>query len=225
MTAPRFLFCASGEGGVMKKMLGHWRALRMPGHVAGVLSDRDCPALQWAKENGYETRMVPFEKFSDKEEFNRSYKDALDSFTPDFALLNYNRLLAPALTQAYRNRLLNLHYALLPSFTGLGSARRAVEMGARIAGVTAHFIDETMDGGPIVAQAALSVNALDDGPALMRRYFLLAVPLFMQCARWLGEGRITVEGKRIFIKGADYNTMPIVPALDADIAAWAGSLT
>jgi len=111
-------------------------------------------------------------------------------------LAGYLRLLAPSFIAAFKNRILNIHPALLPSFPGLRVQAAAAAYGVTIAGATVHFVDEEMDSGPIVIQAAVPAHPDDDGESLAARILTLEHRIYPQAVAWLAAGRLAIDGRK-----------------------------
>lgn len=126
--------------------------------IAIVLSDKaDARGLVTADERGIETRFVE-RKGRSREEHEREIIAILIEHRVDLVCLaGYMRLLSPCFIEAFRDRILNIHPSLLPAFPGLDAQRQALEHGVKVTGCTVHFVDETLDGGPIIAQRAVPV--------------------------------------------------------------------
>ena len=126
--------------------------------IAIVISDKaDAPGLELAKERGLDTRVVE-RRGRNREEHEREIISILRDHRVDLVCLaGYMRLLSPCFIEAFRMRIVNIHPSLLPAFPGLDAQRQAVENGAKVSGCTVHFVDETLDGGPIIAQRAVPV--------------------------------------------------------------------
>jgi len=114
-------------------------------------------------------------------------------------LAGYLRLVGPEILAAFPDRVLNIHPALLPSFPGLDSQRRALEHGVRIAGCTVHLVDEGVDTGPIVAQAAVGVYDGDDAESLRLRILREEHRIYPLAIRLLCQGRLQRRGRRVVV--------------------------
>ena len=126
--------------------------------IAIVISDKaSAPGLALAKERGLETLVVE-RRGRTREEHEQEIINALREHRVDLVCLaGYMRLLSPCFIDAFRKRILNIHPSLLPAFPGLDAQRQALEHGVKVSGCTVHFVDETLDGGPIIAQRAVPV--------------------------------------------------------------------
>jgi phosphoribosylglycinamide formyltransferase-1 len=138
--------------------------------IAIVVSDKvDAGGIELAKERGLETLVIE-RRGRTREEHEREIISALRERQVDLVCLaGYMRLLSPCFIEAFRERILNIHPSLLPSFPGLDAQRQALQHGAKVSGCTVHLVDETLDGGPIIAQRAVAVMDGDTVETLSAR--------------------------------------------------------
>jgi phosphoribosylglycinamide formyltransferase 1 len=138
--------------------------------IAIVISDKPgAPGLALAKERGIETVAIA-RRGRNREEHEQEIIDTLREHEVDLiCLAGYMRLLSPCFVAAFRGRILNIHPSLLPAFPGLDAQRQALEHGAKVSGCTVHFVDETLDGGPIIAQREVPVLEGDTVDTLSAR--------------------------------------------------------
>jgi phosphoribosylglycinamide formyltransferase-1 len=138
--------------------------------IAIVISDKaNAPGLALAKERGLETLVVE-RRGRNREEHEQEIISALRERRVDLVCLaGYMRLLSPCFIEAFRGRIINIHPSLLPAFPGLDAQRQALEHGVKVSGCTVHFVDETLDGGPIIAQRAVPVLEGDTVETLSAR--------------------------------------------------------
>jgi len=108
-------------------------------------------------------------------------------------------VLGPAFVAAFRNRIMNIHPSLLPAFPGLHAQRQALEHGVKVAGCTVHFVDEGVDTGPIILQAAVPVLEDDTEESLAARILEQEHRLYPEAIRLYAAGRLRVEGRRVRI--------------------------
>ena len=149
----------SGRGSNMVALADAVREGRiLNAEIAIVISDKpDAAGLARAKERGIETLVIE-RRGRQRKEHDREMVSALSGKTVDLVCLaGYMRLLSPEFIAVYRDRILNIHPSLLPAFPGLEAQRQALEYGVKTSGCTVHFVDETLDGGPIIAQRAVPV--------------------------------------------------------------------
>jgi phosphoribosylglycinamide formyltransferase 1 len=161
----------SGRGSNMVALADAVRDERIPNaEIAIVISDKtDAAGLARAKERGIETLVIE-RRGRKREEHDREMVAALSGKTVDLVCLaGYMRLLSPEFIAAYRGRILNIHPSLLPAFPGLEAQRQALEHGVKTSGCTVHFVDETLDGGQIIAQRVVPVCDDDTVESLSAR--------------------------------------------------------
>ena len=113
------------------------------------------------------------------------------------------KLLQAAFVQKYSNRILNIHPALLPAFPGAHPVADTLACGAKVSGVTVHFVDEGMDTGPIIAQKSMPVFDDDDEESLHARLQVEEHKLYPTVIKWYAENRISVAGRKVIVKGSD----------------------
>lgn len=154
----RLAVLVSGRGTNLENLLRASREGRMDADVALVISNRaEAPAVAIARAAGVPVAVLPSAGLT-REEHERQLGEALDRAAPDLVLLaGYMRILTPAFIRRHPGRLLNIHPSLLPVFPGLEAQQQAHAAGVRIAGCTTHFVTETVDGGPILMQAAVAI--------------------------------------------------------------------
>ena len=167
----RIAVLISGRGSNMVALADAVRGGTIPNaEVAIVISDkRDAAGLVSAGERGIETLVIERDA-RPRQEHDREIVSALATRQIDLVCLaGYLRVLSSEFINAYRGRILNIHPSLLPAFPGLDAQRQALEHGAKKSGCTVHFVDETLDGGPIVAQREVPVNDDDTVESLSAR--------------------------------------------------------
>ena len=203
MARTRLGVLASGRGSNLQALIGSSREGRMDADVAVVISDVETAhALVKARKAGIEARFVePGPKRAHlSEEAERAIIDLLDESKVDLVCLaGFMRILGPRLVRHFRWRLMNIHPSLLPAFPGLRVQRKALEYGVKFSGCTVHFVDEGVDTGPIVIQAAVPVLAGDTEETLARRILKEEHRIYAEAVQLFGEGRLTIEGRVVRI--------------------------
>ena len=167
----RLAILISGRGSNMAALIDAAQSGKIPhSEVAVVISDQISAAgLQKAKECGIETLIIE-RRGRSREEHDWEIVAALRERQIDLiCLAGYMRILSRNFIEAYRGRILNIHPSLLPSFTGLDAQKQALKHGVKVAGCTVHFVDETLDGGPIIAQRVVPVREDDTVETLSAR--------------------------------------------------------
>jgi phosphoribosylglycinamide formyltransferase-1 len=167
----RIAILISGRGSNMLALSDAVGEGKIPNaEIAIVISDKaDARGLQLAKERGLETRVVE-RRGRSREEHEREIISILQEQKVDLVCLaGYMRLLSPCFVNAFKRRILNIHPSLLLAFPGLDAQRQALEHGVKTSGCTVHFVDETLDGGPIIAQRSVPVVEDDTVETLSAR--------------------------------------------------------
>jgi len=116
-------------------------------------------------------------------------------------LAGYMRILSSYFIKMYKNKIMNIHPALLPSFPGLHVQRKAIDHGVKISGCTVHFVDEGLDSGPIIIQRAVEVKEDDTEEALTKRILKEEHQIYPRAIQLFARGRLMIKGSRVFIKG------------------------
>jgi phosphoribosylglycinamide formyltransferase-1 len=191
----------SGRGTNLQAIIDAWEAGELPVNIVGVLSDNPgAKALERASAHGLRTAVLVAASYPDRRAYGEAVVGLLESWgTEIVALAGFMRLLDPVVIRAFPGRILNIHPSLLPAFPGLHAQRQALEYGVRVSGCTVHLVDEGMDTGPIVLQAAVPVLPEDTEETLAARILKEEHRLYPEAIRLLATGRLKVEGRRVII--------------------------
>ena len=192
---------ASGRGTNLQAILEACARPGFPARVAVVISDREAAgALARARAAGVEALWVNPKDFGDREAFDLALVGELQRRQVGLVChAGWMRILSPAYVRAFAGRALNIHPSLLPAFPGLHPQRQALEHGAKVAGATVHFVDEGVDTGPIVLQAAVPVEAFDTEETLAARILVQEHRLYPEAIRLFAEGRLRIQGRRVIV--------------------------
>jgi phosphoribosylglycinamide formyltransferase-1 len=189
----------SGRGSNLQAILDAVRNGRLDAVVAVVISNRaGAVGLQRARDAGVPAIHLATGDHSDRDAYDRAILDLLRRHDVGLVCLaGYMRLVGPVLLAAYPNRIVNIHPSLLPSFPGLHAQHQALEHGVRVSGATVHLVDGTLDGGPIVLQAAVPVLDDDTVERLSERILVEEHRIYPEAIRLLLAGGWTVAGRRV----------------------------
>ncbi len=191
----------SGSGSNLRALVAAADRGELGGAVVLVFADRPCPALDWATEQGIDTALVPAAprgQESSRVEEDRTLAQTLRACHADAVVLaGYLRVLGPAVLAAYPGRILNTHPSLLPAFPGAHAVRDALAHGAKVTGVTVHLVDETLDGGPIVVQEAVSIFVDDTESTLHARIKAVEHRLLPEAVGLLLADALGTEGRHV----------------------------
>ena len=191
----------SGRGSNLQAILDACARPGYPAHVAVVISDRErALALERARTAGVEALWINPKDFADRESFDAELVRELTARGVGLMChAGFMRILSPVYVRAFAGRALNIHPSLLPAFPGLHAQRQALDHGAKVAGATVHFVDEGMDSGPIVLQAAVPVEPNDTEETLSARILVQEHRLYPEAIRLFAEGRLRIEGRRVIV--------------------------
>ena len=193
----------SGRGSNFEAISNSIASRRLDAEIAIVISNRaNAPGLEIARERGIPLRVIPSQGL-DREAYDKLLIEELRTHEVELVCLaGFMRLLSASFVRAFPNRVLNIHPSLLPAFPGLDAQRQALDHGVKITGCTVHFVDEFLDSGPIVVQAAVPVMDEDTVETLSARILTQEHLIYSKAIRYLVDGRVTVEGRRVKIAEA-----------------------
>jgi phosphoribosylglycinamide formyltransferase-1 len=192
----KLVVLASGRGSNLRALAEAIDAGQCRASLGAVISDRaGAPALRFAEDRGVPTEHVPLEKGADRRRWDERLTDRVAHHEPDLVVLaGFMRIVRAPLLSRYQGRILNVHPALLPSFPGIDAPAQAIAAGVRISGCTVHVVDEGVDQGPIVAQAAVPVLPTDDAESLHQRIQQQEHRLLARVVDWVARGLVVLEG-------------------------------
>jgi len=192
---------ASGRGSNFQAIIDEIETGRLPASIEILIVDNpEAYAIERAKKHGITYLYINPKNFSTKEAFYEKIRDELLLREVELVILaGFMRIVKKPLLDAFPNRIMNIHPALLPSFPGLHGQKQAVDYGVRISGCTVHFVDESVDSGPVIIQAAVPVHPDDTEETLSERILKLEHRIFPEAIRLYAEGRLKVEGRKVKI--------------------------
>jgi phosphoribosylglycinamide formyltransferase-1 len=190
----KIVVLASGNGSNLQAILDRLHG-RDGIEVVGVGTDKsDAWALERAQIDGVPTAVFARDKYEDRTARDADMADWIESREADLVVLaGYMQLLGDAFVARFRNRIVNVHPALLPAFPGLDAIGQALAAGVETTGVTVHFVDEGVDTGPAIAQRQVAVPADGDRERLERAVHAVEHELYPQAIRMIAEGRVRIE--------------------------------
>lgn len=194
----------SGRGSNFEAIANAIARGKLEAEIAIVISNRaGAPGLEIARQRGIPMRVIASAGI-EREAYDKLLIEELQTHQVDLVCLaGFMRLLSASVIRAFPNRVVNIHPSLLPAFSGLDAQRQALEYGVKIAGCTVHFVDEFLDSGPIILQAAVPVLEGDTLEALSARILAQEHVIYPQAIACIVDGRVTVEGRRVTIREED----------------------
>jgi len=168
-------------------------------------------SIERAKRHGIAYLIMSPGNYGSRDEYFRDIASELKKRGIELVILaGFMRIVGKPLLDAYPNRVMNIHPALLPSFPGLHGQKQANDYGVKISGCTVHFVDEGMDTGPIIIQAAVPVKDDDTEETLSGRILDLEHKIFPEAIKIFSEGRIEIYGRKVKIRGSVLDDRPCI---------------
>jgi phosphoribosylglycinamide formyltransferase 1 len=200
----------SGRGSNLHALIRACADPAYPAEIALVISSwAEAPGLGFAADAGIPASVIPHR---DRRTFAAEAQTRLHAARVELVCLaGFMRVLENNFVEAWRDRMINIHPSLLPSFRGMHAQRQALAAGVRFAGCTVHFVRPELDSGPIIGQAVVPVDPDDDEARLSARILAVEHRLYPLAVRLIAEGRVRVSGERVEIAGT---TMPEIAALN-----------
>lgn len=190
---------ASGRGSNLQSLIDAVEAGRIRGTIVLVVSDvAGAYALERAARHGIESRVLVPKEFPDRAGFEEELVRVLRSRSVDLVCLaGFMRILGPTVVRNFAGRILNIHPALLPAFPGLHAQRQALAYGVKISGCTVHFVDEGVDTGPIIIQAAVPVLPGDTEETLSARILEQEHRIYPLAVQAFAEGKLKIAARTV----------------------------
>jgi phosphoribosylglycinamide formyltransferase-1 len=192
----------SGRGTNLQAIIEAIEEGKIEGKIKIVISDNlDAYALKRAEQYNIETQYINHKEFKNREDYDKKIVETLENKEVELVVLaGYMRILSSYFIKAYKNKIINIHPALLPSFPGLRAQKQAVEYGVKISGCTVHFVDEGVDSGPIILQSAVEVSEDDTEESLAERILKEEHQIYSQAIQLFSQGRLIIKGRKVYIK-------------------------
>ncbi|MDH5772592.1 MAG: phosphoribosylglycinamide formyltransferase [Rhodospirillaceae bacterium] len=193
----------SGRGSNLQSLIDACSDDDFPAEISLVISNKaDALGLKRASEASIPTKAFNHKDFSTREEFDVAMSDAIEASGAEFiCLAGFMRLLSDDFVKSWRDKLINIHPSLLPSFKGLHVHEQVIERGVRFSGCTVHFVRSAMDEGPILAQAVVPVLPDDTPDTLGARVLEQEHIIYPLALRLIAEGKVRVSGEQVIIDG------------------------
>jgi phosphoribosylglycinamide formyltransferase-1 len=195
----KIVVLASGRGSNFQAIIDAIEEGYIPAVCVCLITDnRHAYAIDRATQGDIPVRILDYESFPGRAEYNRALRNQMEKCQADlYILCGYMRLLDFATVHAFPHRIINIHPALLPCFPGLHAQRQALEYGVQVSGCTVHFVDEGMDTGPIILQQCVPVFADDDEESLSMRILNQEHEILVEATKLFCEDRLCIEGRRV----------------------------
>ena len=197
----RIAVLVSGRGSNLQAIIDSIENGYLNAQISVVISDiSDAYALERARTHGINAVHIDPKKSGSKQAYETEILGVLASNNVQLVLLaGYMKILGKTLLDTYKNRILNIHPALLPAFPGLHAQEQAFRHGVKVAGCTVHFVDEELDGGPIILQKCVEVNEDDTPQTLAERILEQEHKIYPEAVKLFVENKLRIEGRKVKI--------------------------
>ena len=188
----------SGSGSNLQSIIDAVASAQIKARIGAVISNNaQAYGLERARQHNISHHLVEHKLFANREEFEHKLQQVIDQHQPDLIVLaGFMRILTAPFVEHYTGKMLNIHPSLLPDYKGINTHQRVLEQGAKIHGVSVHFVTPELDGGPIIAQARVAVYPDDSVAVLAKRVLIQEHRLYPIVIQWFVEKRLMlVEGK------------------------------
>lgn len=199
----RVLVLISGNGSNLQAMIDATDDADCAYRVVGVVSNRaDAYGLQRARKAGIPVEVVDHTQYNSRESFDQALMQCIDQYQPDLLVLaGFMRILTPGFVQHYHGRILNIHPSLLPDYRGTNTHQRVLDAGESEHGVSVHFVTEELDGGPVIRQAVVPIEAGDTPDSLAQKVAAREHRIYPEVVRWFAEGRLEMRAGSACLDG------------------------
>lgn len=201
MVSEKFILAVlvSGRGSNLQAIIDGIEKNNLPAKIALVISDvEDAFALERAREHGIEGLFLDPKSFSDRKGYEQALVKQIQSKSVNLiCLAGFMRILGKHFIETFSGRVINIHPSLLPAFPGLNVQKRALEHGTRFSGCTVHYVNEEVDGGPIILQAVVPIFDDDDEASLSKRILEQEHIIYPEAIRLIAEDKLTLSGRRV----------------------------
>jgi len=197
----RIAVLASGRGSNFQAVIEAIRREKIPATCVALITDNpEAYAIERAKDAGIPVKVIDYSAFPSREMYERALLAAMQEVNADlFVLAGYMRILGDGIVRSFPGKMMNIHPALLPSFTGLHAQQQALNYGVKISGCTVHFVDESLDCGPIILQRCVTVLDGDDDDSLAERILKHEHQCLPEAIRLFCEGKLMIDGRIVRI--------------------------
>ena len=190
----------------MESILKAIKKKKIPINPAVVISNKpNAKGLAIAKKMGIQTEVIESSKYKGKRlQYDKEIISTLKKYkvTPSNGLVclaGFMRIISPYFIKEYKNKILNIHPALLPAFPGLDAQKQAIEFGSKFSGCTVHFVDEGVDTGPIIIQEIVTINNNDTEKSLSKKILVKEHEIYPKAVELFAKKRISIKGRKVKI--------------------------
>ena len=198
----RIAVLASGRGSNFQAVIDAIQDGKIPATCAALITDNPkAYAIERAKKAKIPVTIIDFASFPSREMYEHALLSAMQQVNADlFILAGYMRIVGADIVRSFPTKIMNIHPALLPAFPGLHAQRQAVHHGVKVSGCTVHFVDESLDGGPIILQRCVNVLENDNEDSLADRILHHEYECYPEAITLFCEERLEIVGRNVRIR-------------------------
>ena len=191
----------SGNGSNLQAIIDATETGKIPGSVVGVISNKASAfGLERAERHNIAHQVIDHTQFASREEYDAVLAEAIEEYQPDVIILaGFMRILTARFVEQFTGRLINIHPSLLPKYQGLDTHQRAIDAGDTEHGCSVHFVNEQLDGGPVILQAKVPVFEDDDVDTLAQRVHVQEHLIYPLVVKWLCEKRLSLQSDGVYL--------------------------
>lgn len=206
----------SGRGSNLQAIIDAIEKGKLKSKIALVISNKEgVQAIDRCIRHGIPYRVIKRKDFPSKKDFELAMVKALQEAKVELVVLaGFMLVLSETFLDAFNMKIINIHPSLIPAFQGLNAQKQALDYGAKITGCSVHFVTKELDNGPVIAQACVPVLPQDTEESLSERILSYEHRILPQVIKWIEEGRVRVDGRKVTIEDAKYGTLPFNPSLE-----------
>jgi phosphoribosylglycinamide formyltransferase-1 len=200
----RIVVLISGSGSNLQAIIDSCESQQIHAEIVGVISNKaGVFGLERAAKHGISTKVIEHTAFSTRELFDKALVNSIDALDADVVILaGFMRILTPVFTEHYLGKLLNIHPSLLPSYPGLNTHQRAIDAGDEFAGASVHFVTAELDGGPVIIQSNVRIEANETSVSLAQKVLTKEHRLYPKAVEWLCNNTIELRGNIAYFNDA-----------------------
>lgn len=193
----------SGSGTNLQAIIDQIHNREVPARIVAVISNRaDAYGLKRAKQAGIATRVLSHRDYASREAYDAALQAVIDEYRPGLIVLaGFMRILSDDFVRHYQGRMINIHPSLLPRYKGLNTHQRALEAGDTEHGCSVHYVTPELDGGPVILQAGVPVEASDTPESLARKVHVQEHRIYPQVVEWIARKRVRLEDDSVLFDG------------------------
>lgn len=191
----------SGNGSNLQEIIDATEANKVPGEVVAVISNKaNAYGLERAKNHQIAHHVVDHTKYETREAYDAVLAEQIEQYRPDVVVLaGFMRILTANFVEQFTGRLINIHPSLLPKYQGLNTHQRAIDAGDSEHGCSVHFVNEQLDGGPVILQAKVPIFEDDDEETLAQRVHVQEHTIYPLVVKWLCEKRLRLQSDGVYL--------------------------